>query len=64
MLSTRAFHHGGKRRRRHRRGGKARPGPPPDPADGEGCLEILAHRAARERPGIVAIEAEFQRPAR
>jgi hypothetical protein len=27
-------------------------------ADGEGCLEILAHRL-RERPGIVAIEADF-----
>ncbi len=31
----------------------------PAPADGEGCLEILADRL-RARPGIVAIEANFK----
>ena len=31
----------------------------PLPVDGEGCLEILADRL-RERPGIVAIEADFK----
>ena len=31
----------------------------PIAADGAGCLEILAHRL-RERPGIVAIEADFR----
>ena len=31
----------------------------PIPDDGEGCLEILADRL-RERPGIVAIEADFK----
>jgi Cd2+/Zn2+-exporting ATPase len=47
----------------------AKPGPDPDPpahtghlplvAEGEGCLEILTERLC-ERPGIVAIEADFR----
>jgi len=60
MHASRRFHH-------HGGGGggaaTARAIPPgedhlPVVADGEGCLEILAHRL-RERPGIVAIEADF-----
>src|SRR5262247_315704 len=58
MHPTRRFHHHGGN------GGGAsaealpRPEHLPVAADGEGCLEILAHRL-RERPGIVAIEADF-----
>src|SRR5262245_40579905 len=57
MNATLRFHHGGS-------GGAARAatepmGHLPFAADGEGCLEILADRL-RERPGIVAIEADFR----
>jgi Cd2+/Zn2+-exporting ATPase len=59
MHDTRRFHHGGSGG-----GGSstaaavARPEHLPVIPNGEGCLEILAHRL-RERPGIVAIEADF-----
>jgi Cd2+/Zn2+-exporting ATPase len=55
---TRRFHHGSSG------GAEAQAVPPPaehlpfEP-DGEGCLELLADRL-RERPGIVAIEADFK----
>ena len=55
---TRRFHHGSS-------GGAELQSAPqtaehlPVAGDGEGCLEILADRL-RERPGIVAIEADFK----
>ena len=57
MQPTLRHHHGSS-------GGQAAaaidgPDHPPIAADGAGCLEILAHRL-RERPGIVAIEADFR----
>ena len=59
MHSARRWHQG------HGGGGESsaataapRPAHLPVIANGEGCLEILAHRL-RERPGIVAIEADF-----
>jgi len=59
MDPLRRFHH-------HGSGGAAAASEVPEivdhlpvAADGTGCLEILAHRL-RERPGIVAIEADFR----
>ena len=58
MHSTRRFHHGGSGGGSSVAAALARPDHLPVAGDGEGCLEILAHRL-RERPGIVAIEADF-----
>ena len=55
---TRLFHHGsGGGAQAHAE--SASPDHLPVPGDGEGCLELLADRL-RERPGIVAIEADFR----
>jgi len=59
MHSIRRFHHhGGSGGGSSAAADVARPDHLPVAGDGEGCLEILAHRL-RERPGIVAIEADF-----
>jgi Cd2+/Zn2+-exporting ATPase len=59
MHSTRRYHHhGGSGGGSSAAAVVARPDHLPVAGDGEGCLEILAHRL-RERPGIVAIEADF-----
>ncbi len=57
LIATRCFHHGTTSGH-----APAPPAPaehPPVVEDGEGCLEILADRL-RERPGVVAIEADFK----
>ena len=56
---NRLYHHGTHGGGTHVPDLPAGPEHMPLPADGEGCLEILADRL-RARPGIVAIEADFK----
>ena len=58
MHPTRRWHHGGSGGGSSAAAARARPGHLPVAENGEGCLEILADRL-RDRPGIVAIEADF-----
>jgi Cd2+/Zn2+-exporting ATPase len=59
MTMTRAFHHHGSGGGAPLRAEPAGPDHLPMVGDDPGCLEILADRL-RERPGIVAIEADFK----
>ena len=56
---NRLHHHGSSGAGTHMHDVPAIPEHMPLPAEGEGCLEILADRL-RARPGIVAIEADFK----
>ena len=58
MHPARRWHHGGSGGGSSAAAARARPGHLPVAENGEGCLEILADRL-RDRPGIVAIEADF-----
>ena len=58
MHPARRGHHGGSGGGSSATAASARPGHLPVAENGEGCLEILADRL-RDRPGIVAIEADF-----
>jgi Cd2+/Zn2+-exporting ATPase len=59
MTMTRTFHHHGSGGGAPLRAAPAGPDHLPVVGDDPGCLEILADRL-RERPGIVAIEADFK----
>jgi Zn2+/Cd2+-exporting ATPase len=58
MPTIRRWHHGGSGGGQAAAAVESRPEHLPVSEDGAGCLEILAHRL-RDRPGIVAIEADF-----
>jgi len=58
MHPARRGHHGGSGGDSSAAAASPRPGHLPVAGNGEGCLEILADRL-RDRPGIVAIEADF-----
>ena len=58
MHPIRRWHHGASGGGQAAAAVEPRPEHLPVPEDGAGCLEILAHRL-RDRPGIVAIEADF-----